>query len=78
MVKKAFFSLVVMALSLLTSFSSANDKNATYLYFYGQGCGHCQTVEKYFEKTDIDGELRITIDEDPRQNELKRLFELDE
>lgn len=30
------------------------------------------------EKTDIDGELRITIDEDPRQKELKQLFELDE
>ena len=59
MVKKAFFSLVVMALSLLTSFSSANDKNATYLYFYGQGCGHCQTVEKYFEKTDIDEKVQL-------------------
>lgn len=30
------------------------------------------------EKTDIDGELRITIDEDPKQKELKQLFELDE
>lgn len=27
------------------------------------------------EKTDIDGELRITIDEDPRQKELKQMFE---
>ena len=44
-----------------------------------------QGVQKYLfghegpiEKADIDGELRITIDEDPRQKELKRLFELDE
>lgn len=44
-----------------------------------------QGVQKYLfghegpiEKTDIDGELRITIDEDPRQKELKQLFELDE
>ena len=59
MVKKAFFSLVVMTLSLLTSFSSANEKNATYLYFYGQGCGHCHTVEKYFEKTDIDEKVQL-------------------
>lgn len=44
-----------------------------------------QGIQKYLfghegpiEKTDIDGELRITIDEDPRQKELKHLFELDE
>lgn len=44
-----------------------------------------QGIQKYLfghegpiEKTDIDGELRITIDEDPRQKELKQLFELDE
>lgn len=30
------------------------------------------------EKTDIDGELRITIDEDPRQKELKQMFEPNE
>lgn len=30
------------------------------------------------EKTDIDGELRITIDEDPRQKELKQIFENNE
>lgn len=30
------------------------------------------------EKTDIDGELRITIDEDPRQKELKQMFENNE
>ena len=59
MIKKAFFSLVVMALSLLASFSSANEKDATYLYFYGQGCGHCHTVEKYFEKTDIDEKVQL-------------------
>ena len=41
-----------------------------------------QGVQKYLfsyegpiEKTDIDGELRITIDEDPKQKELKQLFE---
>ena len=39
-------------------------------------------VQKYLfghegpiEKTDINGELRITIDEDPRQKELKQMFE---
>lgn len=44
-----------------------------------------QGVQKYLfsyegpiEKTDIDGELRITIDEDPKQKELKQLFELDD
>lgn len=44
-----------------------------------------QGVQKYLfghegpiEKTDIDGELRITIDEDPRQKELKQLFESNE
>lgn len=44
-----------------------------------------QGIRKYLfghegpiEKTDIDGELRITIDEDPRQKELKQMFENNE
>ena len=44
-----------------------------------------QGIQKYLfghegpiEKTDIDGELRITIDEDPRQKELKQMFENNE
>jgi glutaredoxin len=46
--------------SSLPTISAEEIKENTYIYYYGQTCGHCKNVEKYLKTNEIDQQITIT------------------
>jgi cytochrome c biogenesis protein CcdA/glutaredoxin len=74
---------IIISLLILLAFSAINinqtdgaalaDSSQNYL-FYGDGCGHCVTVEKYFDENNIDEEYQVERKETWKNSENKELF----
>ncbi len=74
---------IIISLLILLAFSAINinqtngaaltDSSQNYL-FYGDGCGHCVAVEKYFDENNIDEEYQVERKETWKNSENKALF----
>lgn len=68
-----FISSAILSLFLALAFAST--ANAEILLFLGEGCGHCEEVEKFIEENALDESLEIQLYEVYNNEENKKLYD---
>jgi len=69
----ALLAFSAININQISAAAEADIASQNYL-FYGDGCGHCVVVEKYFDENDIDEKYQIARKEVWKNSENQELF----